>query len=174
MTREESIRRVHVTTFQRVPEDLTLQIHLRLCPDEEIDADRPQLIERDNTPAVDLYALAYGIYAARRKRDRMVSNELFGEPAWDMMLALYCLPARGENLCVTALSYAANVGTATGCRVQAALEAEGLIERKQEISDRRRSLVTLTETGRSLLEKYLTWLSASDNVSDCFVKLAAK
>jgi hypothetical protein len=59
-----------------------------------------------------------------------MGTKLFGEPGWDIMLALYCLPARGERLAVTALAFAAAASQTTALRWQAILQDEGLIERK--------------------------------------------
>lgn len=102
----------------------------------------------------------------------MLHAEIFGEPAWDMMLALYCLPAKGERLSVTALSYAANVAPTTGLRVQDALGRRGLIERRKGQSDGRIQLVELTEQGRNWLEKYLTSLLCSNLPAQSYLSLA--
>ena len=152
--------------------DLRLQIDVRLrladgavatntCPE----TGRP-------TPE-ELLRVAAGIYDARRKRDKIAIGELFGEPAWDMLLALYCLPARGEKLGVTALSYAANVPQSTGHRVQAVLAERGLIERTTESSDARRQLVWLTEKARTILENYFTSLFFANQSSDSRFGVAA-
>lgn len=175
MSRQEQISMGHASAAVWAPDDLTFQIHVRLCRDGALKVEANELspnVSRASAPA-DLCHLAYEIYSARRKRDKMLGTDLFGEPAWDMMLALYCLPPRGEKISVTSLSYAANVAVATGHRVQAALEAHGLIERQREGSDRRIQLVRLTEQGRLLLEGYLTWLSNSSDVGNCYLDLAA-
>jgi DNA-binding MarR family transcriptional regulator len=88
----------------------------------------------------------------------MFNGHLFGEPAWDMLLALYCLPARGEILAVTSLSYAADTAESTGHRWQATLMNEGLIEKGPDILHGTRQLVRLSPKGRTLLENYLTRL----------------
>jgi len=172
---EEPINRVLVSVPEWSPDDLTLQIHVRLCPDGDAQPIGDSGLPCSEHPptATDLAQLAYGIYCSRRKRDRMLLGELFGEPAWDMMLALYCFPARGEKLGVTSLSYAANIPTATGHRVQAALTAHGLIERSQQGSDRRMQYVNLTEKGRMLLERYLRWLFDSKTVTQPYLAVAA-
>ena len=90
-----------------------------------------------------------------------------------MLLALYCLPARGEKLGVTALSYAANVPQSTGHRVQAVLAERGLIERTTESSDARRQLVWLTEKARTILENYFTSLFFANQSSDSRFGVAA-
>ena len=91
-----------------------------------------------------------------------MDRQLFGEPAWDMMLALYCLPARGERLTTTGLSLAATAPATTGHRWQAILTEEGLIERGPKEIDARKQMVRLTDKGRTLLEGYLTRLFYCD------------
>lgn len=88
----------------------------------------------------------------------MLDRRLFGEPAWDMMLALYCLPTRGERLGITALALASGVPATTALRWQGMLTEDGLIERVHDENDARRSFVRLSEKGRNMLEDYLLWL----------------
>jgi DNA-binding MarR family transcriptional regulator len=150
---------------------LRLQIDIRL----EIDGpplQAPPDREADAVPTpAELCKLAFAIYRARRNRDKLLYGELFGEPAWDMMLALYCLPDRGERLCVTALSYAANVALTTGLRVQEALTQRGLIEKRKVQSDGRIQIVQLTEQGRKWLESYLTSLLCSNLPAQSYLSL---
>lgn len=120
---------------------------------------------RENPPRKptrkELWALAGKLYDARRDRDRLIGNKLFGEPAWDMLLALYCEPTRGVSLGITSLSHAANVPEATGSRWQKILFDEGLIKRGPHVRDARVQLVGLTEKGRRLMENYLVRLFQS-------------
>ena len=88
----------------------------------------------------------------------MFDQKLFGEPGWDMLLALYCLPTRGERLGVTALSNASAVSVTSALRWQAILTEDGLIERIPDEDDKRREFVRLTDKGRTMLEDYLLWL----------------
>ena len=90
MSREENVIPLRVAEIlpEFSPDDLRLQIDVRLRLDDVAQA---QSAKRDSqrapTPA-DLCRLAGGIYDARRKRDGMLGGVLFGEPAWDMLLAL--------------------------------------------------------------------------------------
>jgi DNA-binding MarR family transcriptional regulator len=110
----------------------------------------------------ELCRLACRIYDARRTRDKLMDHKLFSEPAWDMLLALYCLPARGERLTVTALSLAANTQVTTGLRWQKALTEHGLIERGPGGVDQRKQMVRLTAEGREMMNTYLTRLFYCD------------
>jgi DNA-binding MarR family transcriptional regulator len=120
--------------------------------------------ERERRPPTksELCCLADELYEARRMRDRMLDQELFGEPAWDMLLALYCMPNRGICLGVTSLSHAARVPEATGSRCQKVLLERGLIRRGPHVHDARQQLVGLTDKGRQLLEKYLIRIFDAD------------
>jgi len=149
---------------ERTAEDIRLQINLRLNLDEVAEVEAQQLREhaRRRPTRRQLTHLACQIYDARRARARVLNEELFGEPAWDMLLALYCLPARGELLTVTGLSYAADVPQSTGLRWQDKLRDEGLIERGPTDVDARKQMLRLTQRGRGLMEQYLTRLFFCD------------
>lgn len=141
-------------------DDIRLQIDLRLTLDEvsSVEAEILRQHNDDQPTRGQLCQLACKIYDARRTRDRILSDHLFGEPAWDMLLALYCLPSRGEMLRPTALSHAAAVAETTGIRWQRILMDKDLIERGPVELSCRRQFVRLTEKGRALMDRYLTRL----------------
>jgi len=163
VSREIRINRADIydVASEETPDDVRFQIGVRLQL-HEIKPPGGSSGPNDGSTSEELQRLAGGIYDARRKRDKILSGELFGEPAWDMLLALYCFPGRGEALAVTGLSYAANVAESTGHRIQAELARSGLIERTRDRSDKRRQFVALTVKGRALLERYLGSLLSSD------------
>ena len=141
------------------PEDIRLQISVRLKR-EDLDTSLTPLRHRArNVPShEELCALACRIYDARREREKLLGSKLFGEPGWDMILALYCLPARGEELSISALALASGSAPTTALRWQQVLLEEGLIERADDSDDKRRVFVRLTPKGRNVLEDYLLWL----------------
>lgn len=171
MSLEQRVEGTALFTKACDPGDLRLQIDVRLQVDGP-----PQTVGSKDEPssptAGELAQLASGIYRARRRRDKLLHGELFGEPAWDMMLALYCLPAKGERLSVTSLSYAANVAPTTGLRIQAALAERGLIQKRREDFDRRVQLIELTEKGRDWLENYLGSLLCSKVNAQTYLSVA--
>ena len=99
--------------------------------------------------------LACRIYDARRTRDKFFDRTLFTDPAWDMMLALYCLPARGKILTVSGLCYASGAAPTTALRWVGNLIEAGLVERGPDAIDHRKHLVRLTSEGCATLERYL-------------------
>ena len=138
-------------------DDDRLQIDLRLGFDEVAAAEEERLrrTPRRRPSRRELTQLALKLFDARRGRDRMFNDELFGEPGWDMLLALYGFPSRGHLLGVTSLSHAANVPPTTGLRWQKILLAEGLIERGPLDEDSRQRLLRLTGKGRMMMDRYL-------------------
>lgn len=166
MTREKQFRETDINRkiAQSPTDDIQFYVDVRLRIDEVARDEAEQLLaqSRRSPTRSELCRLACRIYDARRARDRMLDRNLFGEPAWDMLLALYCLPARGEMLSVTALAHAANVPSTTGHRWQLILMDKGIIERGPKCADARRQIVRLTQSGREMLEHYLTRLFYCD------------
>ena len=144
--------------------DVHLQINLRLRLDEvaAVNAEVLRAQARREPSRGELCQLACRIYDARRARGKVLDRELFGEPAWDMLLALYCLPTRGYLMTVTALTYSADLPQTTGHRWQKVLQHEGLIERGPQGVDLRKQTLRLTPKGRSLMDTYLTRLFYCD------------
>jgi len=70
-------------------DDDWLQIELRLGLDEVAAAEEERLrhAPRRRPTRHQLAQLALKLYDARRGRDRIFRDQLFGEPAWDMLLA---------------------------------------------------------------------------------------
>ena len=142
-------------------DDIMLEVNLRLRLDEvaDLEAGLLRISARREPTQKELRRLARKIYEARRLRDRMMNDEkLFGEPAWDMLLALYYLPASGHMLTVSGLCCCAGVPQSTAFRWQNMLLTGGLIERGPHQTDGRMQFVRLTERGRQLLDQYLTRL----------------
>lgn len=172
MSREDQISKTaigpDIAEFLR--DEVNSQLNVRLPLDKVAGAEAERLLaESRRTPTRrELCRLACRIYDGRRARDRMLDQKLFGEPAWDMLLALYCLPARGEMLSVTALAHAANAPLSTGHRWQQILMNKGIIERGPEGVDARRQFVRLTRFGREMLEHYLTRLFYCDTPAPPF------
>jgi DNA-binding MarR family transcriptional regulator len=148
-------------SMESTADEIRLEIDLRLKLEEIVESQAELLMaqaRRQHPTRQQLCTLASSIYDARRTRDRIFDSKLFGEPAWDMLLALYCLPARGEMLRASALGFAANVPPTTGLRWEGVLLNEGLIERGPQELPLRKQFFKLTEKGRLLLERYLVRL----------------
>ena len=144
--------------FRGAPEEHALEVDLRLKLSETagLQVDLPRARARRRPTKSELSRLACRIYDARRARDKLLDKALFGEPAWDMLLALYCLPARGEMLRSTALAYASNLSCTTGLRWECILAERGWIERGPKELPLRKQFFRLTAHGRFQIEQYLS------------------
>ena len=108
--------------------------------------------------------LAQQLYQMRRRRAACFgSSELFGEPAWDMLLDLYIAHASQQSVSVTSACIGAAVPATTALRHLGQLQDEGLIEREHDTRDQRRINVRLSELGVARMEAYF---SAVGGVTD--------
>lgn len=95
------------------------------------------------------------VVAARTDREQIFKSDVFSDPAWEVLLDLAMAEASGRFVSVTSLCLASGVATTTALRRMDELQDLGLIERFPDGSDRRRTLVRLTEVGRSRMGVYL-------------------
>jgi DNA-binding MarR family transcriptional regulator len=93
-----------------------------------------------------LACAAAEIYRMRRARDQILPDDLVGEPAWDILLALFA--EEPAQVSVSSLCYASGVPATTALRWINVLSQRGMIERVQHPRDGRVVLVSLTESGR--------------------------
>jgi len=102
-------------------------------------------------------ARAVEVYRSRRRRDAAfgADADLFGEPAWDILLDLLDADAHGRRISVTSASLASSVPATTGLRMIAILEERGLVVRTDDPLDRRRSYLSLTGKGRVAMQAAL-------------------
>jgi DNA-binding MarR family transcriptional regulator len=100
---------------------------------------------------------AQALYDMRRAREPFFGQnaDLFGEPAWDILLDLFIGHERGAEMCVSDACIGACVPPSTAIRWLAILEDRGLIERDADPFDARRRCVRLTRRARELLTAYL-------------------
>ena len=116
--------------------------------------------EADAVDEEDLGQLAREIVFSRQRRAAVFgSSDLFGEPAWDIFLALYAAQEAQHKLSVTGVCEVAGVPLATGLRWIEKLEKEDWVYRTQDPVDRRRSWLLLTERASNVMGEYLAGLS---------------
>jgi hypothetical protein len=94
-------------------------------------------------------------YRGRRQRDRLFGNpDLFGEPAWDMMVDLFCAADEGKSISVSSLCLASAVPMTTALRWITILENEGIILREADPNDARRFYLSLSDHARARMGLY--------------------
>lgn len=106
--------------------------------------------------------LARRLYADRRRRQLAFSNpDIFGEPAWDILLDLYIAQAEKRAISVSSACIGSAAPPTTGLRWLGVLQEEGLVLREHDPQDQRRILVRLSSDGIHRMEDYLSKLTRS-------------
>ncbi|MEA3053996.1 MAG: hypothetical protein QOG72_2899 [Sphingomonadales bacterium] len=98
-----------------------------------------------------LRAVAERLYAERRKRDEYFPLGLFGEPAWDLLLALFIAQDDGRHFTLDEAYEAAKIEPRDGPMLIERLINAGLVIR----SHNRGNAILLTDHGSDRLSDYL-------------------
>jgi DNA-binding MarR family transcriptional regulator len=91
----------------------------------------------------------------RGVRAELFDRSIFGEPAWDMLLALYTIDGDRRRLNTGDLAELASVALTTALRWLDYLEEQSLIERRSNPFDQRMVYVELADKGRAKMDSYL-------------------
>ena len=120
-------------------------------------ADRLHLADqpRSGPEGSSKYRLVCQAYQARRERTQFFDADLFGEPVWDLLLAMYREHLRGRNLSVEQVADAADVPSSTADRWIEVLERRNLISRRPRSET---AFVELTAAALTKLEAYMEQL----------------
>jgi hypothetical protein len=100
---------------------------------------------------------AVALLDLRKKRDLNLGTDLFGEPAWDIMLDLFIRRAAGRRTNATSAAIASRAPTTTALRYIALLEKRGLLDKNVAEHDLRVQYVELSDEA---YEKMTDLLSA--------------
>ena len=107
--------------------------------------------EENENSVTDLHRRARLEIKNRQSRNALLGDDLFSDPAWDILLLLFAeLPLR-KHLLIKEFALRARVPLTTTIRWLYALENRGLIWRCEDERDRRATNVGLTERGRDLM-----------------------
>lgn len=118
------------------------------CPADD-SAVGPRLSDRAR-----LQRVAQQVYLARRARSGFFSRGLDGEPAWDMLLALYARDAVRAVHTTAQLTEFSAAAPSTALRWIDYLCDQGLLAKAPSPADRRVTLVRLTAKARAQLDSY--------------------
>jgi DNA-binding MarR family transcriptional regulator len=94
------------------------------------------------------------VIRARRLRSRFFSEELFADPAWDMLLDLLQAEIAHLRVPVSSLCIAAAVPATTALRWLKAMVSQGLFVRRADPHDGRRVFVELAPDASGALRRY--------------------
>ena len=124
----------------------------------DIALDDPELMTCVQDPEVreTLRADAAREQFRRVLRRKLFDPHLFGEPAWDILLALYVIDDVERRLSIAELTAITHVPLTTSLRWLAYLEDQDFVSRSTAPGDQRMVLVELTDDGRRAMESYLS------------------
>ena len=106
--------------------------------------------------------LARQTYSDRRRRIKIFQSEdLFGEPAWDILLDLFIAAKERRRVSVTSACIGSAVPSTTALRWIAILEKQGLLTREADPGDARRVYVKLSARGYAAMLQYFASASRS-------------
>lgn len=106
--------------------------------------------------------LARQTYDDRRRRTKIFGSEdLFGEPAWDILLDLFIATKERRRVSVTSACIGSAVPSTTALRWITILEKQGLLMREADPGDARRVYVKLSARGYAAMLEYFASASRS-------------
>jgi hypothetical protein len=131
-------------------------------------AERSVSTDETAGPAACVYSSvqpSYGSYArsiveGRGRITRYVKSALFADPAFDIVLDLFASEEEGRRATVGSVARVAKVPPTTGLRYVAALESEGIVERRDDPLDKRRVLLRLSPAAKEGMFRYLADISS--------------
>ncbi len=91
----------------------------------------------------------------RRLRTRFFAEELFADPAWDILLDLMASRLEGTKVSVSSLCIAAAVPATTALRWIKSMTDEGYLERRADPTDARRVYIHLSDETAQKMAQYL-------------------
>lgn len=91
----------------------------------------------------------------RRLRDRFFEEELFADPAWDILLDLMASRLEGTKVSVSSLCIAAAVPATTALRWIKSMTDQGYLERRADPTDARRVYIHLSDDSAHKMAQYL-------------------
>ena len=116
---------------------------------------------------------AIEIYKSRQRRSRHLPSELFGEPAWDILLDLFAARLQKKRISVTSACTASGVPLTTALRWLRVLEDSRMIERYDSETDQRVTWVKLTASASNSMFNFFKDIEQryynSDEISDQYL-----
>lgn len=99
-------------------------------------------------------AFAGKVFSIRRARSRFFPQELFAEPAWDILLLLYGVEPSQERLSISAVCASVDSPPTTVLRWIEKLEEAGLLVRQKHPTDRRVNWLKLSDDCVDRLDRF--------------------
>ena len=105
---------------------------------------------------LNLIRVAEAIIEDRRRRAEIFNPSMFGEPGWELLLALFVMDQRGPKLTIGRLAQVAATKLTTALRWLDYLEDQNLVRRELHPNDARTAFIELTDKARESMRLYLS------------------
>lgn len=122
------------------------------------DEDGSERLVRAARPPLPDPRLVRRIIRQRQLRARFFEADLFGDPAWDMLLDLTAARVEHQRVSVTSLCIASGVPPTTALRWIGQMVEAGLFQRVEDEADRRRAFIQLTDKAADAMARYFAEL----------------
>lgn len=119
-----------------------------------VSPDGEAYLVRNSEPPLPDPRLIRRIIRQRQLRARYFDGDLFGDPAWDMLLDLTAAAAEHTRVSVTSLCIASGVPPTTALRWIYQMIDAGLFRKTEDVADRRRAFISLTDRAIRLISSY--------------------
>jgi predicted transcriptional regulator len=104
-------------------------------------------------------------YRRRCLRSNYFNPEYFsGESAWNMLLDLAASRIEGKRISVTSACQASEVPQTTALRWISLLEEDGMVTRENDLSDRRRTFLHITDKAMDLISTYYNKIHSYEKI----------
>ncbi|MBW0006912.1 MAG: hypothetical protein JO335_04270 [Sphingomonas sp.] len=90
----------------------------------------------------------------RRRRAQFFSEDIFGEPAWDILLELYYAELMQVRMTLARLYRRTGVAQTTAIRWLKLFERRGIVDRRDDPLDSRRIFITLTPSVSDAMTRF--------------------
>ena len=134
---------------------LRLLLGVEQSPSDHLLRPQPERPQKE-TQHTALLARAHDEFHNRRRRVSVFGQSMFGEAAWDMLLALYILDISGQRQTVGSLLHFSGTPMSTAKRWLDYLSAHDLVRREAHPTDRRTAFIGLTDRAREKLDLYFS------------------
>ncbi len=111
-----------------------------------------------SAPALPDPRIVRQMIANRQARARFFDPELFGDPAWDMLLDLTAAHGEGAQVSVTSLCIAAGVPATTALRWLTQMVESEIFRRVPDPADKRRAFIALSDKAVGAMAGYFASL----------------
>jgi DNA-binding MarR family transcriptional regulator len=109
--------------------------------------------------------LAADLLSERSNRRDVLDASMLGDPVWDMLLDLIVAEEQTKDISVTSLCQASDVPQSTALRWITVMVDCGMVTRREDNLDKRRTFVELTSATRAKLVAYLNKTASSRGIT---------